>query len=304
MDLSLRQLQVIVAVAEGRSFTAAGEQLGLSQQSVSALVRSAEDRLGIRLFERTTRSVEPSPECNALLPDVRYGLSLIATALGRARNSGLAERPLVIGVSPAVAYGELKHLIAALENRALPDPEIREVWADELLAGVREGRFDAGIGIELPDIPGLEVTPWKRQRVDLLVCESHHFAKLARVPVARLGETTLAVPGESTNPALRDRILETLHRVGAHPRLTEAPRVAGPAPIDVERGQAATVWLSGMDERYLPAGLVRLRLCEPDTWVTTSLVTSRRPSETVPRSLDVLRKAIGDTSRLSPDRDS
>jgi len=292
VDLSLRQLQVILAVSDERSFTSAGKRLFLSQQSVSALVRSAEARLGIRLFERTTRSVEPTSVCRDIVPDIRFALDRIDVALRRARSAGVSEPTLVVGVSPSVAIGELRLLLAALEERGLPEPDFREVWFDELLEGLREGRFDAGIGVEIVGIPQCEVTPWRRQRVDLLVSEAHPFAKMPEVPVSLLEDIHLFVPGERTNPALRNRFLATLQNAGVHPRLTDVARIAGPAPIAVERGSAATVWLTGMDERYLPAGLVRVRLCEPETWVTTSLVTVSGTSAAAPVSLDALRQTM------------
>ena len=55
VDVELRQLRAVVAVAEERSFTAAAQRLHLSQQSVSALIRRLERNLDVRLFDRTTR---------------------------------------------------------------------------------------------------------------------------------------------------------------------------------------------------------------------------------------------------------
>ena len=57
----LSETSALVAVLEQKSFAKAAKQLGLSPARVSELVRTLEERLGVRLVERTTRSVAPSP---------------------------------------------------------------------------------------------------------------------------------------------------------------------------------------------------------------------------------------------------
>ena len=63
MNVSTRQLRAFLALAEERSFTRAAAQTHLSQPAFSALIRSLEDTLGLRLFHRSTRHVEPTAEC-------------------------------------------------------------------------------------------------------------------------------------------------------------------------------------------------------------------------------------------------
>src|SRR5271157_5217711 len=57
---NLRDLAAFVAIAEERSFTRAAARLGVSQSALSQTVRGLEARLGIRLLNRTTRSVSPT----------------------------------------------------------------------------------------------------------------------------------------------------------------------------------------------------------------------------------------------------
>ncbi|HVP11210.1 MAG TPA: LysR family transcriptional regulator, partial [Phycisphaerae bacterium] len=54
---SLSDLRVFMAVARERNFTRAAAQLGMSQSALSHTIRALEERLGIRLLTRTTRSV-------------------------------------------------------------------------------------------------------------------------------------------------------------------------------------------------------------------------------------------------------
>jgi DNA-binding transcriptional LysR family regulator len=298
VDVELRQLRAVVAVAEERSFTAAAQRLHLSQQSVSALVRRLERNLDVRLFDRTTRRVTPTPACEDLLPALTSALELLDGALARARRGGPRERPLRIALTPSVIFGTLQDLLEVVAETGLAEPEVRDVWADELPAAVRDGRFDAGLAVEIDPDPGLAVEPWRRQRVDLLVAETHPFAARGEVTVEQLRGTTLVIPERTAHVGWHARLADTLARAEVRPTIAEAPRVAGPAPAAVVRGEAVTVWLSGMDDRYVPHGLVRVPLRAPETMVTTQLVIRTAPDPAVRASLDVLRHAIEVTRSL------
>ena len=298
MDFRLKQLRTIVAVADARSFTRAGKQLRLSQQSVSALVRDLELRLGTKLFERSTRSVDPTAACEALIADLRPALALLDAALEKAAG-GLRQRPLLIAITPSIAYGELTILLESLEGQSRIEPEFREAWADEIGPGLIEGRFDAAICIETPAIAGLTIVPWRRYRVDLLVCAAHRFANRDAVSVGDLAGSVLIIPGQASNPRLGDLIADGVRRAGAQVELRDAPRIAGPVPILVERGEAATIWLTSMRDRYLPAGLARVPLRDPEMWVESSLIYLRRSDELFERGFDTLRAALERTRNLS-----
>jgi DNA-binding transcriptional LysR family regulator len=58
---TLDDLAAFAAVARTRSFTRAAAELGLSPSALSHVVRGLEERLGVRLLARTTRSVAPTP---------------------------------------------------------------------------------------------------------------------------------------------------------------------------------------------------------------------------------------------------
>src|SRR5207253_8415560 len=67
----LDDLQAFVAVARERSFTKAAGKLGVSQSALSHTIRELEERLGVRLLTRTTRSVSPTEAGEHLLHNVR-----------------------------------------------------------------------------------------------------------------------------------------------------------------------------------------------------------------------------------------
>jgi LysR substrate binding domain len=83
---------------------------------------------------------------------------------------------------------------AGLSDVGLTSPEARQVWGDELVKALLDGRFDVAIGVEVEPVPGLDVTPWRRQRIDLLVVRNHPFASQPHVLVAQLAGTALVIP--------------------------------------------------------------------------------------------------------------
>jgi DNA-binding transcriptional LysR family regulator len=70
MKENLNDLAAFVTVAREGSFTRAAAQLGVSQSALSQTVRGLEERLGLRLFTRTTRSVAPTDAGERLLATI------------------------------------------------------------------------------------------------------------------------------------------------------------------------------------------------------------------------------------------
>ena len=162
--------------------------------------------------------------------------------------------------------------MALREAHLNPEPEVRELWADELIGAILEGQFDAGLRIEIPEVGGLRRTPWHVRRVDLLVARTHPLATRSRVGVAELEGTPLALPDRAVNATLHDA-LEASFRAARAPLFTSVRRVSGAVPEAVgTQAVAATVWLTGMDDRYIPEGFVRVPLTGPETLVTTYFV--------------------------------
>src|SRR5947209_17995180 len=84
-------LAALVAVAEERSFTQAAKKLGVSQSALSQTIRNLEDRVGVRLLTRTTRSVAPTEAGERLIRTVAPRFAEIDAEL--AAVSELRDKP-------------------------------------------------------------------------------------------------------------------------------------------------------------------------------------------------------------------
>lgn len=140
----LSDLTIFLAVAEQKSFTRAAAILNISQSSLSQTVRRLEARLGLRLLNRTTRSVAPTEAGQKLLDTLAPALASIDEKLSALNQ--LRERPAgTVRISASLHAGRtiLWPAFAAL----LPDyPELKiEISIDSGLTDIVAERFDAGV---------------------------------------------------------------------------------------------------------------------------------------------------------------
>ena len=86
MNITLRQLRAFVTVAETGKFTLAADMLGVSQSSLSLLVRDLENLLGLRLFDRHTRRLELTDAGHDLLPVAQKTLMDLSSVVENSRD--------------------------------------------------------------------------------------------------------------------------------------------------------------------------------------------------------------------------
>ncbi len=141
-DLSI--LSTLLAVAEEKSFTRAAKRLGVSPSAVSHALRGLEERLGVRLLARTTRSVAPTEAGEQLLARLRPALAEVRDALGEI--SGLRDTPAgrIHLLMPRFAVESVLAPKLARFAREYPDV-VLDVTTDDSRIDIVAGGFDAGI---------------------------------------------------------------------------------------------------------------------------------------------------------------
>jgi len=141
---NVNDLLAFLAVARERSFTKAAAKLGVSQSALSHAIRGLEERIGLRLLTRTTRSVSPTEAGARMLRTVGPRFAEIEAEL--AALSELREKPAGTIRITAGEHAANAILWPALA-RLLPDyPDIKvEVIVDYGLTNIVAERYDAGI---------------------------------------------------------------------------------------------------------------------------------------------------------------
>jgi DNA-binding transcriptional LysR family regulator len=141
---NLDALLAFVAVGKERSFTKAAAKLGMSQSSLSHIIRELEARVGVRLLTRTTRSVAPTEAGERLINDLGPRFEEIDASL--ASVTELRERPAGNVRITATEFVIDTLLIPKLTKVLRQNPDVKaEFIVDYGLTNIVAERFDAGV---------------------------------------------------------------------------------------------------------------------------------------------------------------
>lgn len=261
-DVSIRQLEYVVAVAETLGFHRAAQRCHVSQPTLSAQIQKLEDSLGVRVFERDKRRVLLTTAGAAVVEHARRVLvemdDLVASAT-RARDPFAGT--LRLGVIPTIAPYLLPYVTPAVAARW---PRLRlalvEAKTDELLEKLRTGELDAGLLALVDGMEDLEHVTVTSDPFVAAVPKDHPLAKKKAIALDELEEEPVLLLDDghcfrtqalalcrragATEADLRATSLATLvQMVSAGIGVTLLPSVA----VDVEnrRGQLAIRPLAG-----------------------------------------------------------
>lgn len=137
-------LSAFLAVAKARSFRRAAERLGVSPSALSHTLRELEERMGIRLLNRTTRSVAPTEAGGRLIERLGPAFRDIAEALQEVESLRDVPAGLLRLNVPRAAADLVLPELAGPFLRAHPDIEL-DITVDDALVDIVAGGFDAGI---------------------------------------------------------------------------------------------------------------------------------------------------------------
>jgi DNA-binding transcriptional LysR family regulator len=271
--LSLHQLRCFLATYEHGSLTAAADQLGYAQPSVSEQVRALERTIGLPLFRRVGRGVVPTNVAETLRPHAERTLAAADEALRVARDVATLETGTIrFGMFGAARLYTGAALVAEVLERH-PGVRVELIGQNSItvLEDLRRGRIEAAL-LALPEIAseGMVVTPVAR---DELVYVSADPERL-RTPVtaARLAEASLVMAETSWRDldSIRVVLRHMLHAAGHNPPtrievedFETAIEIAGLGLADTVIPKAAATQLL---PRLAPAaGWVSLRPRQYDT---------------------------------------
>ena len=210
MKLDVLGLEAFVAIAEQGRFQKAADALYITQTALTRRLQTLEELLGVKLVERTTRSVSLTQLGREFLPQARRLLSDLSGALTEIRETGRARRgDVAIACVPTVGVQYLPHIV---QEYAARHPENRVKILDHSSAAVAEAvlRREAEFGIMIggPHHPELSAVPLLRDRFALACRDDHPLAKRKSVGWGHLAAYPLIFAGDvSGNRPLLDSAL-------------------------------------------------------------------------------------------------
>ncbi len=283
--MDLRRLTYFLAVVDHGGFTAAADEVDVSQPALSLAVKELERELGVALFDRVGRRVRLTAAGEALVGPARQALRDVETGRAAvAAVAGVRSGSLALASLPTLVADPLAELVGRFRRRypgVVVDLAAPEDTSD-LVAMVRDGRCEAGI-TEIPEIPG-----------DLVSRVIGSQALLLILPPGLggwgnpIGEGGVGVP-EIEGPRTQDAVLPDLSLAD----LVRTPFVATPVGTSTRRL---------LDEGFAGAG------AEPRVAVVTAqrdailpLVLAGAGAALVPEPIAAVARALGATvARPSP----
>lgn len=156
--LEVRQLRYFITLAEELHFARAAERLQMEQSPLSRAIRDIEGNLGVRLFERNTRSTRMTRAGTVLLDYARRAIALMEQAKTSTRSAALGQSDqLRIAVSDCTAYCRMTEILARYRT-ANPGVAVSllEIPLHQQISGIRDGLVDASISLDGSYRDGIE----------------------------------------------------------------------------------------------------------------------------------------------------
>ncbi|MGH6760659.1 MAG: hydrogen peroxide-inducible genes activator [Phyllobacterium sp.] len=215
LNITVRHLHYLVALAETGSFSRAANRVGVTQSTLSAAIQSLELELGAPLVDRSGRKIQMLPSGDAV---VRQARDIIVRIQELPEHAAEAARPLTtrlrLGVIPSVAPFILPKILPSL-TEAYPELNLsmREGLTRDLLDELRSGRLDAAIIARPYQIDGFDCAEIGVDPFFLAIRNDHPLAKRDKVDMDDVeGERFLLL---ETGHCLREHVIAAVGEANA-----------------------------------------------------------------------------------------
>lgn len=210
MKLDIDGIQAFVLIAECGGFNKAAEKLNLSQTALTRRIQKLEGYLGVKLLDRTTRSVALTRVGRDFRPRAVRLVDELTGSLVRLKDMARdASGDVVVACIPSMAYQQLPHVIREYVKRYRGNRvRLLDRSSAQVIEAVRTGEAEIGIGVRLARNPDLVEAVMLRDPF-VLYCRSDHAARARRVLAWKnLSDyEIIAISGASGNRALLDHQL-------------------------------------------------------------------------------------------------
>ena len=223
--IELRLWRQFVAVAEELHFGRAALRLHMTQPPLTQAIANLERQLGVRLFDRTKRSVQLTVAGESLLPQARELLARAQGLPAQARAAAAGEvGQLRLAFVSTVGFTLLPQWVRGF--RALhPEVEFEliEATGDIQLQALERGGVDAGFILHSPGFAPADLQHLRIAREPLVVAlpESHALASARTMSLGALLEEPLVVFPRRIVPSLHDALFAMYHHSGKMPRVAQ-----------------------------------------------------------------------------------
>jgi DNA-binding transcriptional LysR family regulator len=222
-QLETRELAYFLAVADELHFGRAAARLGIAQPALSKAIRQLERRLGVTLFERTSRAVALTEAGQVLTREARVALEAVSAAALRTQRAGTRDPRLILALKPGGDAGLLPAILAAYEREPAVLP-VEVTFGAGPSRMLREGQADAALLYAPPDeLGGFDTEALLTEAPVAVLPASHPLAQRDSLHLADLaGENLHRKPDD---PAAMKSLSELMHLIALGRKVAVLPRV-------------------------------------------------------------------------------
>ena len=190
--MDLKQLNAFIAVADLRSFSAAAAKTGLSQPSLSRLLKQLETDMGVVLIDRYHRPLNLTEAGSFFYDKISTILTEIDTVTSMTQRLSAPSSALNIGFVPSVLYGLLPEIIATLKQFS-PDIEVnlKDISSYQQMDALKSGEIDIGFGRFAHQDPWIQQILLRHERYVVALPKSHPLANVRKQRLIDLANNRL-----------------------------------------------------------------------------------------------------------------
>ena len=209
--MTLQQLEYVMAVFRFRHFAKAAEHCGVTQPTLSSMVQKLEDELGVKLFDRKSQPIAPTPT-GRLVVEQAWKVSLRARKLKETveEEKHSLQGTFTIGILPTIAPYLIPRFFPQL-MRTYPDMDVRivEMKTEDMKRALVRGDVDAGILAQLEGLDEFESIPLFYEQFFAYVAEGDPLFEKESIKTADLTGEYLWLLDEGH--CFRDQLVKFCH---------------------------------------------------------------------------------------------
>ena len=260
--VELRHLRYFATVGDLLNFTKAAQKLRVAQPALSRQIQDLEDELGVKLFDRTQRTVKLTEAGSAFLTEAKAVLDRAAEAVKVARGVARGERGEIhVGYAPSLTVELLPSALHSFHNIA-PGVHVKlhDLSSEEMMRGVREGKLHLSLAAqpEADSLNGLKYEPLQSYPICVGVPPNHRLARAKQVKLEQIATEPLVAYSRAEYPEYHAMLKELFAQCESKPRVTEehdsAPSLIAAAGIGrgLIIGPACLGMLAGARLKFRP----------------------------------------------------
>lgn len=244
--MDLEKLKAFVVLAEELNFRRSAEILGMSQPPLTRLIAGLEKELGVKLFERSTRSVRLTGAGVVLLKEAREIQASLRRIETEVRLAGkLKSGVLRVGFTNVAFMSGFLDLVEDFKDQ-FPhlQIELEENTGKRILSGLKEGAYDIGVVEGVVSFPSLSSHQLSAEEVGALVPSKHALAKKTQLRLEDIIHETVILHHKKEQSQFHKLIAQTLKRLKQNPSVY-IRREGESCQVLVATGKGISLTLSG-----------------------------------------------------------